>query len=140
MYEISGRNVSDFRLLLAAVHTDVQPLSNVRGKCQVRHKDRIQDLIKWKSLPDHFYFVKYFDPYIKREYEVLRTESANNSRCGLSCPQLMGTVPPHVKEVLLSRYEYLVTEREMVADLTDTFRSCCICAQWAASQESVRCE
>jgi hypothetical protein len=49
-------------------------------------------------------------------------------------------VPPHVREMLLSRYEYLVTERDMVADLTDAFRSCCVCEQWAASQESVRCE
>ena len=78
--EISGRNVSDFRLLMAAIHTDTQPLSNVRGKCYVRHKDRIDDLIKWKKLPDHFYFVKYFDPYIKREFEVIRTETVNNSR------------------------------------------------------------
>lgn len=78
--QISGRNVSDFRLLLAAIHTDVQPLSNVRGKCYVRHKDRIEDVIKWKKLPDHFYFVKYFDPYIKREFEVLRTEAVNNSQ------------------------------------------------------------
>jgi hypothetical protein len=65
---------------MAAIHTDTQPLSNVRGKCYVRHKDRIDDLIKWKKLPDHFYFVKYFDPYIKREFEVIRTETVNNSR------------------------------------------------------------
>jgi hypothetical protein len=77
--QISGRNVSDFRLLLAAIHTDIQPLSNVRGKCYVRHKDRIDDLIAWKRLPDHFYFIKYFDPYIKREFEVIRTENVNNS-------------------------------------------------------------
>jgi hypothetical protein len=30
-------------------------------------------------MPDHFYFIKYFDPYIKREYEVLRTENVTNS-------------------------------------------------------------
>nr|XP_031861887.1 uncharacterized protein CI109_002716 [Kwoniella shandongensis]KAA5528959.1 hypothetical protein CI109_002716 [Kwoniella shandongensis] len=125
--DISARNISDFRLLLAAIHTDIQPLSNVRGKCYVRHKDRIDDLLKWKKLPDHFYFHKFFDPYIKREFEVIRTESANN-------------IPPDVKQALMSRYEYLVTEREMVADLTDAFRSCCMCSQWASSQESVRCE
>jgi hypothetical protein len=77
--QISGRNVSDFRLLLAAIHTDVQPLSNVRGKCYVRHKDRIDDLLAWKRLPDHFYYIKFFDPYIKREFEVIRTENVNNS-------------------------------------------------------------
>lgn len=40
----------------------------------------------------------------------------------------------------MSRYEYLVMEKEMVADLTDSFRSCSLCSKWAASQESVRCE
>jgi len=28
----------------------------------------------------------------------------------------------------------------MVADLTDTFRTCRTCLEWAASQESVKCE
>ncbi|ORX34360.1 hypothetical protein BD324DRAFT_635569 [Kockovaella imperatae] len=125
--DISARNVSDFRLLLATIHTDVHPLANVRGKCYVRHKDRIEDLIKWKRLPDHFYFAKFFDPYIRKEYEVIRTENVRN-------------IPPEVREVLLSRYEYLVAEREIVPDLTDSFRACCVCDKWAASQDSVRCE
>lgn len=30
-------------------------------------------------MPDHFYFFRFFDPYIKREYEVVRTESVANS-------------------------------------------------------------
>nr|AAS92517.1 hypothetical protein [Cryptococcus gattii] len=120
-------NVADFRLLLAAIHTDIQPISNVRGKCYVRHKDRIPDLLEWKRSPDHFYFVKFFDPYIKREFEVIRTASVNN-------------VPSTVKEVLLRRYEYLITEREMVADLMDNFRNCCRCSQWSSFQNSVKCE
>ena len=49
-------------------------------------------------------------------------------------------VPTNVREALLSRYEYLVTEKEMISDLTDDFRSCCVCEKWAASQDSVRCE
>ncbi|WVF70081.1 hypothetical protein IAT40_004868 [Kwoniella sp. CBS 6097] len=125
--DVSARSIADYRLLLATIHTDIQPLSNVRGRCHVRHKDRIDDLLKWKKLPDHFYFVKFFDPYIKREFEVIRTEVVNN-------------VPPKVKEVLMSRYEYLVTEREMVSDLMEAFRSCCVCEQWASYQESVKCE
>lgn len=52
----------------------------------------------------------------------------------------MATVPPDVKEVLLQRYEYLLMEKEMVADLLDTYRSCVICEKWAASPDTVRCE
>lgn len=40
----------------------------------------------------------------------------------------------------MERYEFLLAEREMVADLTDNFRTCCFCDTWASSQESVRCE
>lgn len=86
--------MSDYRLLLAAIHTDVQPLSNVRGKCHVRHKDRIDDLIAWKRLPDHFYFIKYFDPYIKREFEVIRTETVNNSRSTQPARRITECSPP----------------------------------------------
>nr|AAN75157.2 ZNF1 [Cryptococcus neoformans var. grubii] len=125
--DISARNFADARLLLAAIHTDIQPISNVRGKCYVRHKDRIPDLLEWKRLPDHFYFSKFFDPYIKREFEVIRTVNVNN-------------IPSTVKDVLMRRYEYLITEREMVADLTDDFRICCCCRQWSSFQDSVKCE
>nr|XP_019008759.1 uncharacterized protein I206_06441 [Kwoniella pini CBS 10737]OCF47540.1 hypothetical protein I206_06441 [Kwoniella pini CBS 10737] len=125
--DVSLRPINDFRLLFAAIHTDIQPLSNVRGKCYVRHKERIDDLLKWKKLPDHFYFVKFYDPYIKRDFEVIRTEGVNN-------------IPLDVKDALMSRYEYLVTEREMVSDLTEAFRSCCVCNKWASYQESVKCE
>lgn len=45
----------------------------------MRHKDRIPDLLEWKRLPDHFYFAKFFDPYIKREFDVIRTADVNNS-------------------------------------------------------------
>ncbi|ODN75351.1 hypothetical protein L202_06527 [Cryptococcus amylolentus CBS 6039] len=125
--DISTRNVADYRLLLAAIHTDVQPVSSVRGKCYVKHKDRVGDLLEWKRLPDHFYFAKFFDPYIKREFEVIPTETVNN-------------IPHDVKIVLRSRYEYIVTERELVADLTDDYRSCCRCQGWASYQESVKCD
>nr|AAV28764.1 ZNF1p [Cryptococcus gattii] len=125
--DISARNLADFRLLLAAIHTDIQPISNVRGKCYVRHKDRIPDLLEWKRLPDHFYFAKFFDPYIKREFDVIRTADVNN-------------IPSTVKDVLMRRYEYLITEREMVADLTDDFRICCRCRQWSSFQDSIKCE
>ncbi|GMK59807.1 hypothetical protein CspeluHIS016_0900240 [Cutaneotrichosporon spelunceum] len=125
--DISGRPVSDFRQLLAAIHTLVEPVSVIRGKCYVRHKEKIDDLVRWRNTPDHFYFSKFFDPYIKREYEVLRTASVNN-------------IPPAVKKVLLERYEYLLTEKEMVADLLDEYHSCKICDKWAAAQDTVRCE
>lgn len=49
-------------------------------------------------------------------------------------------MPDYVRKVLAKRYEYLAAEKEMVADLTDSFRTCTTCHEWASSQESVKCE
>ena len=41
-------------------------------------------------------------------------------------------VPAHIKEVLVSRYEYVVAEKEVVPDLTDALRLCETCSEWCA--------
>ena len=76
--DLSDRQVSDSRLLLAAIFSEIQPISYVRAKCYVRHKDKIADLSAWKKEPDRFYFFRLFDPYIKKEYEVLLSSEVNN--------------------------------------------------------------
>ncbi|TYJ52428.1 hypothetical protein B9479_006969 [Cryptococcus floricola] len=100
--DISTRNVADYRLLLAAIHTDVQPVSSVRGKCYVKHKDRVGDLLEWKRLPDHFYFAKFFDPYIKREFEVIPTETVNNNSEDPIFPRAATRVGPKYQATVLS--------------------------------------
>lgn len=49
-------------------------------------------------------------------------------------------VPPLVRIALTDRYEFIAVEKEIVADLIDSFRTCNTCKKWASSQESVRCE
>jgi hypothetical protein len=78
--DLSDRQVSDVRLLLAAIFSEILPVGYLRTKCYVRHKDKISDLGAWKKLPDHFYFYRAFDPYIKKEFEVLRTRDINNCK------------------------------------------------------------
>lgn len=67
--------------MLAAIHSEVHPVSWLRGKCWVRHREKIENLQEWKKKPDHFHFSRLFDPYIKREYEMLRTITVTNSKC-----------------------------------------------------------
>lgn len=69
---------TDSRLLLAAIYSEVQPITYIRGKCNVRHRDMISNLAAWKKQPDCFYFYRYFDAYIKREFEVLLSRDLNN--------------------------------------------------------------
>lgn len=76
---------NDSRLLLAAIYSEVHPLSYIRGKCFVRHKDMIPDLTAWRKAPDSFYFFRFFDPYIKKEYEVLRSRDINNRKFITAC-------------------------------------------------------
>lgn len=64
---------------MAAIHSEVHPISWLRGKCYVQHREKIEYLNEWKKLPDHFHYTKFFDPYLKKEYEMIRTASVNNS-------------------------------------------------------------
>ena len=40
------------------------------------------------------------------------------------------TVPTHIRDTLVSRYEYIVAEREVVSDLQGDLRLCDICEKW----------
>ncbi|CAE6467003.1 unnamed protein product [Rhizoctonia solani] len=125
--DLNDRPSADPRLLLAAIFSEVQPVSHLRAKCYVRHKDKISDIQAWKRRPDHFYFQRVFDPYIRKEFDVLRSADVTN-------------LPTDIREVLQSRYEFVVAERDVIGDLTDNLRLCETCEKWAPSQDSVRCD
>ncbi|KLO07425.1 hypothetical protein SCHPADRAFT_945298 [Schizopora paradoxa] len=124
--DVSDRAVADSRLLLAAIYSEVCDINHLRSKCYVMHKDKLADLSGWKKKPDHFYFHRLFDPYIKKEFEVLLSTNVRN-------------LPAHIKEVLVLRYEYVVAEKEVTNELTDSLRLCQSCMEWCAHLESVQC-
>ena len=76
--DVSDRAVADSRLLLAAIYSEVCEITQLRAKCYVVHRDKLSDLSGWKKKPDHFYFYRLFDPYIKREFEVLLSTDVRN--------------------------------------------------------------
>ncbi|KZP17574.1 hypothetical protein FIBSPDRAFT_957028 [Athelia psychrophila] len=125
--DVSDRPNPDSRLLLAAIYSEIADLSQLRAKCHVIHRDKITDLSGWKKRPDRFYFNRLFDPYIKKEFEVIQSSDVRN-------------LPQHIKEVLCSRYEYVVTEKEVVPDLTDNIRLCGHCEEWCPTPETVKCD
>lgn len=125
--DVSDRPVADSRLLLAAIYSEVCDISQLRSKCFVLHRDKITDLAGWKKRPDRFYFNRLFDPYIKKEFEVIKATDVRN-------------LPDHIRQVLISRYEYVVAEKEVVPDLTDTIRLCATCEQWCAYPDTVGCD
>ena len=78
--DVSDRAVADSRLLLAAIYSEVCDINHLRSKCYVMHKDKLADLSGWKKKPDHFYFHRLFDPYIKKEFEVLLSTNVRNRK------------------------------------------------------------
>ncbi|PCH36401.1 hypothetical protein WOLCODRAFT_81894 [Wolfiporia cocos MD-104 SS10] len=125
--DVSDRPTADCRLLLAAIYSEVCEISQVRSKCYVLHRDKISDLASWKKRPDRFYFTRLFDPWIRKEFEVIPSSTVRN-------------IPAHIRDVLIQRYEYVVAEKEVVPDLTDTLRHCDTCTQWCPPLETVQCD
>ncbi|CAO1614953.1 unnamed protein product [Sympodiomycopsis kandeliae] len=128
--DISHKATSDSKLLLATMHSDVYALENVRGLCEVRHRELIGDapqISAWKKMDDHFYYYQLYDRYIHRHYDVIPTTKLQN-------------VPPEVLETLRKRYSFVIAEVGMAGDLCDAVRGCAVCHQWASSPESVRCD
>jgi len=78
--DVSDRPVADPRLLLAAIYSEVCDINQLRAKCHVVHRDKISDLSGWKKRPDRFYFNRLFDPYIKKEFEVIPSHDVRNRK------------------------------------------------------------
>jgi len=76
--DVSDRATADCRLLLAAIYSEICDLSQVRSKCYVIHRDKISDLAGWKKRPDRFYFTRLFDPWIRKEFEVIPSTTVRN--------------------------------------------------------------
>ena len=76
--DVSDRPVADSRLLLAAIYSEVCDINQLRAKCHVVHRDKITDFAGWKKRPDRFYFNRLFDPYIKKEFEVIQSHDVRN--------------------------------------------------------------
>ncbi|EDR14493.1 uncharacterized protein LACBIDRAFT_244290 [Laccaria bicolor S238N-H82] len=125
--DVSDRPVADSRLLLAAIYSEVCDINQLRAKCHVVHRDKISDLSGWKKRPDRFYFNRLFDPYIKKEFEVIPSQNVRN-------------LPDSIRDVLISRYEYVVAEKEVIPDLTDHVRLCDSCQGWCPSPDTVQCD
>ncbi|KAG7094162.1 hypothetical protein E1B28_007773 [Marasmius oreades] len=125
--DVSDRPVNDSRLLLAAIYSEVCDINQIRAKCHVVHRDKISDLAGWKKRPDRFYFNRLFDPYIKKEFEVIPSIDIRN-------------IPEDVRNTLICRYEYVVAEKEVIPDLTDSIRLCQSCDEWCPSPDSVQCD
>ena len=114
-----GRNVNDTRQVFASMHTDVNPLTAIRGKCEIKHKSQIEDMDAFRSSKDCFYFERLYDRYIHRYYEVVPTKTVIN-------------LPDNVKKVLNERWAYILAETNRAKEYTTASKSCKRCKRYCA--------
>ncbi|KAJ3145654.1 putative PHD type zinc finger protein with BAH domain-containing protein [Geranomyces michiganensis] len=112
----------DPRLLLASMHTDLNPISTMRGTCDIRHVYHIKDLEEWKAKDDTFYYDQLYDRYTHRVYDAVPLAQAKN-------------LPNDVSRAL-SDYEFLLVEAGKAADFTER-RVCNSCNAWCNPDEPV---
>ena len=113
------RKVSDYRVVFASMQSDTCPITSLRGKCRVWHRNEIGDLDAYRKEPDSFWYDKMFDRYIHRYFEVIPTSQVIN-------------VPAKVKKVLDERWKYVVVEIGRGKELTGAIKSCKRCHGYCA--------
>ncbi|KAI1849225.1 hypothetical protein JX265_008636 [Neoarthrinium moseri] len=121
-----GKKVNDTRLVFATMHSDVSPLTALRGKCQIRHKAEIPNMDQYRKSPDCFWFEKLYDRYIQKNYEVI------------PCSQIVN-VPEKVKKVLDERWKYILVEQGRSKEFTSAVKLCKRCSGYCANNDSVDC-
>lgn len=114
-----GRKVQDTRHVFATMHSDISPLTSLRGKCQIKHKAEIPNLAEYKRQPDSFWFEKLYDRYIQKNYEVIPTWQVIN-------------VPERVKKVLDERWKYILVEQGRGKEFTSAVKLCKRCTGYCA--------
>ncbi|KAI1382223.1 hypothetical protein F4677DRAFT_19277 [Hypoxylon crocopeplum] len=121
-----GKKVNDTRLVFATMHSDISPLTALRGKCQIRHKAEIDDQDAYRKIPDCFWYEKLYDRYIQKHYDVI------------PCFQIVN-VPERVKKVLDERWKYILVEQGRSKEFTSAVKLCKRCGGYCANNDSVDC-
>ncbi|APA09201.1 hypothetical protein sscle_04g039710 [Sclerotinia sclerotiorum 1980 UF-70] len=121
-----GKKVSDTRQVFASMHSDISPLTALRGKCQIKHKAEVEKLDVLRSTKDSFWYDKLYDRYIHRYYDVIPTFQVIN-------------VPDPVKKVLDERWKHIIVEAGRGKEFTSAVKTCKRCSRYSASNDSVDC-
>ena len=114
-----GRKTTDTRLVFATMHSDISPLTALRGKCQIRHRSEFANLEDYRKIPDSFWYEKLYDRYIQKNYDLLPTSTIVN-------------VPERVKKVLDERWKFVLVEQGRGKELTSAVKLCKRCSGYCA--------
>ncbi|KAH6561512.1 hypothetical protein BASA62_009762 [Batrachochytrium salamandrivorans] len=118
----SRRKHFDPRLLVATMNTDINPISAIIRKCDIKHMSHIQNMDTYKSLEDTFYYNQLYDRHTRRLYDVIPIESAKN-------------LPLRILRHLAS-FQFILVEAGN-ADSFITKRICQSCSGWCRPEEPI---
>ncbi|KAL3964263.1 hypothetical protein ACCO45_001267 [Purpureocillium lilacinum] len=121
-----GRKAVDTRQVFATMHSDISPLTALRGKCRIMHRGEIDSMDQFRKTPDSFWYEKLYDRYIQKNYDLIPTASIVN-------------VPDKVKKVLDERWKFVLVEQGRGKELTSAVKLCKRCSGYCASNDSVDC-
>lgn len=108
------------------MQSDTCPITSLRGKCHITHRNDIYDLDQYRKIQDSFWYEKLFDRYIHRYYEVIPTSQVIN-------------VPAKVKKVLDERWKFVIVEIGRGKELTSAIKSCKRCQGYCARYVHTEC-
>lgn len=114
-----SRKPQDTRQLFATMHSDIVPLNTLRGKCMVKHRSEIPAMDDYRKIPDCFWWEKFYDRYIQKNYDAIPTSQIIN-------------VPDRVKKVLDERWKFILVEQGRGKELTSASKSCKRCQGYCA--------
>lgn len=114
-----SRKPQDTRQLFATMHSDIVPLNTLRGKCMVKHRSEIPVMDDYRKIPDCFWWEKFYDRYIQKNYDAIPTSQIIN-------------VPDRVKKVLDERWKFILVEQGRGKELTSASKSCKRCQGYCA--------
>lgn len=124
------KSAKNTRELFLTMHADLCPLASVRGKCVVKHRAEIgstAEFANYIKVPNNFWFDRLWDRYIERFFDVVPSKN-------------LVSLPSDLREILSSRYQYVVLEPSKTKELTSGIsQECKTCCEWATDEDSVTC-
>ncbi|KNE63416.1 hypothetical protein AMAG_08546 [Allomyces macrogynus ATCC 38327] len=113
------------RLLVASMHSDINPVRSIVEKCTLTHLNDLADLDAYTAQDRTFYFHQLFDRFTKRVYDVIPAASVTNRPA----------------EVLrrLRQFPYILVEEGRDKELKTGYSECRRCAQWVPKGDALEC-
>ncbi|KAK4517574.1 uncharacterized protein ATC70_000914 [Mucor velutinosus] len=110
--DINNRKSLDHRLLVATMHSDINPVTDIQGKCTVLHQHYIQDIASYKRQENHYHYRQMYNRDLDRFYDLVLCDTIQQ-------------IPLDILQALKESYQFVAVTRETAARLVPTKGKSC---------------